>query len=94
MNIYVEVNVETHVFLTLIVGGELSASCALGKSSPYPLDRKLVGLHSWSGQCGEVGILGLWDSNSDPSLIQPVTSYYTYYAISTHPSVPSKYSSS
>lgn len=60
MNIYVEVDVETCVFLTSVpIGGELSASCALRKSPRYLLDRRLVGLHSWSGRCGEVRILGL-----------------------------------
>jgi hypothetical protein len=53
-----------------------------GKSPRYPLDRRLGGPQSRSGRFGEQKILDpYWDSNSDPSVVQPVTSRYTDYAI-------------
>jgi hypothetical protein len=46
----------------------------------YPFDRRLGEPQSWSVQRGE----NSWpyrDSNSDPSVVQPVASLYTKYAI-------------
>jgi hypothetical protein len=46
----------------------------------YPLDRRLGGPQSRSGRCGK----NSWpyqDSNFDPSVIQPIASRYTDYAI-------------
>jgi hypothetical protein len=51
-----------------------------GKSPRYPLDRRLGGPQSRSRRRGE----NCWpyrDSNSDPSVVQPVTSRYTDYTI-------------
>jgi hypothetical protein len=50
-----------------------------GKSPPYPLD-KLGGPQSWSRRHGE-NSWTYWDSNSDPSVVQPVASRSTDYAI-------------
>jgi hypothetical protein len=53
-----------------------------GKSPRYPLDRRLGGTQSRSGRFGEQNIL--WpcqDSNSDPSIVQPVAGSYTDWAI-------------
>jgi hypothetical protein len=66
----------------LLVSGQIHAPAALpwGKSPRYPLDR---GLPSQSGWCGE----NFWpcpDSNSDPSVVQPVVSHYTNCAIPAH----------
>jgi hypothetical protein len=51
-----------------------------GKDPRYPFDRRLGGPQSRSGQRGE----NSWpyrDSNSDLSVVQPVASRYTVYAI-------------
>jgi hypothetical protein len=48
------------------------------KSLRYPLYRRLGGPQSRSGRRGEEKIL---DSNSDPSVVQPVASRYTDWAI-------------
>jgi hypothetical protein len=47
-----------------------------GKSSRYPLEKRLGGPQSQSGRHGEEKIL---DSNSDLSVVQPVASHYTDY---------------
>jgi hypothetical protein len=53
-----------------------------GKSPRYPVDRRLGGPQSRSGRHGEVKILDTTgDSNSDPSVVQPVASRYTDYSI-------------
>jgi hypothetical protein len=52
-----------------------------GKSHRYPLDRRLGGPQSRSGRRGEEKILDYRDSNSDPSVVQRVTSRYTDCAI-------------
>jgi hypothetical protein len=63
MKVYVGVEVQIHIFLTsALVGGERSASrpCRFtpqGKNPWYPLDRRLDGPQSRSGQCGEEKIL-------------------------------------
>jgi hypothetical protein len=53
-----------------------------GKSPWCKLDRKLGGPQNRSGRHGEEKSPDpTGDSNSDPSVIQPVASRYTYYAI-------------
>jgi hypothetical protein len=66
----------------LEVSGQLHAPAALppGKKPRYPLDRRLSGPQSRSGRRGE----NSWTfrgSNSDFSVVQPVASRYTDYAI-------------
>jgi hypothetical protein len=52
------------------------------KSPLYPLDRRLGGPQSRSGRYGEVkNSLPYWDSNSDPSIVQPVASRYTVVCV-------------
>jgi hypothetical protein len=52
------------------------------KSSLYPLDRSLGESQSRSGRFGEEKILWLFsDSNSEPSVVEPVASRYTDNAI-------------
>jgi hypothetical protein len=88
MKAYVGVDVQSHVFLnSALVGGEWSASqpCRFtpgGRSPRYPLDRRLSVPQSRSGLRGDVGhSCPLRDSNSDPSVVQPVASRYTDCAI-------------
>jgi hypothetical protein len=62
MKAYGGVDVQIHVFLTLaLVGGVVSFTplklYPRGKSSRYPLDRRLGGPLSQSGRYGEVKIL-------------------------------------
>jgi hypothetical protein len=54
-----------------------------GKSTRYPLDRRLGGPQSRPARHGEVKILAPphRDSNSDPLFVQPVASCYTNYAV-------------
>jgi hypothetical protein len=52
-----------------------------GKSSRYPLDRKVGGLQNWCGR-GE-NSWPWWDSNPDTYVDQPVASRYTDCAILT-----------
>jgi hypothetical protein len=58
------------------VSGQLHApaTSAPERSPRYPLTRRLGGPQSRSGRRGEDNIL---DSNSDPSVVQPVASRYT-----------------
>jgi hypothetical protein len=65
------------------VSGQLRTSAALplGKEPRYQLDRRLGGPQRRSRQRGEEKILGPQDSNSDTSVVQPVGSRYTDYAI-------------
>jgi hypothetical protein len=53
-----------------------------GKSAQHPLDRRLGGPQSWSGQRGE-NSCPYRDSNYDPSIVQPVSSRYIDCAIPT-----------
>jgi hypothetical protein len=75
--------IDSH-FLDLGTSWEWSASRSgrftpRGKSPRYPLDRRLGGLHNRSGR--EENSWPYWDSNSDPSVVQPVASRYTNSAI-------------
>jgi hypothetical protein len=68
------VRYRTHAFLTsALVGGEWSAShpglFTPGERSRYPLDWRLVGPENWFG-------CPYRDSNSDPSVVQPIASRY------------------
>jgi hypothetical protein len=51
-----------------------------GKSPWYPLDKRLGEPQSQSGQCEE-NFSPYRDSNSDPSVIQPIASQYNGYGI-------------
>jgi hypothetical protein len=51
------------------------------KSPRYPLDRKLGGPQSRSDRRWEEKIVPYRDSNSDLSVVQPIASRYTDYAI-------------
>jgi hypothetical protein len=64
----------------LEVNDQLHAPVALprGKSPRYPLDRRLGGPQNRSRCCGEEKS---FDSNSDPSVVQPVAISYTDWAI-------------
>jgi hypothetical protein len=86
MKAYGRVNVYVHIFLTSALAvGEWSAShprrfTRRGNSPWYPLDRRLSGPQSQTGRRGE----NSWhhqDLNSDPFVIQPITSCYTHFAI-------------
>jgi hypothetical protein len=66
------------------VSGQLHAPAALppGKSPQYPLYRTLGGPQSQSGRCEEEKILEPTGTRTlDPSVVQPVASRYTNYAI-------------
>jgi hypothetical protein len=70
------------------MSGQLHAPAALppGKSSRYPLYRRLGGPQRRSGRYGEEIILdstGTWNPNL--SVVQPVASRYTDCAIPAHP---------
>jgi hypothetical protein len=57
-----------------------------GKNPQSPLDRRLDGPQSRSGRFGE----NFWpyrDSNSDPSVLQPLASRYSNYAITANVSI-------
>jgi hypothetical protein len=54
-----------------------------GKSPQYPLDRMLGGPKNQSGRCGE-NSWPYWHSNSTTSIVQPIASHYTDYAIPAH----------
>jgi hypothetical protein len=87
MKKYGGVDVQIHVFLTsALVGGEWSDSrpgrFTPGKSPRYPLDRRLGGPQNRSGGHGKEEFLDYRDSNSDPSVVQPVASRYTDYPAS------------
>jgi hypothetical protein len=77
------VDVQIHVFLTsALVGGEWSA-LPTGKEPPVPIGQE-VGWTSepvWTTWRRENSSL-YRDSNSDSSVVQPVASRYTDYAIS------------
>jgi hypothetical protein len=47
-----------------------------GKSSWYPLDRRLGGPQSWSGWCGEENILPCWESKSGHPACSPSLHYW------------------
>jgi hypothetical protein len=66
----------------LEVSGQLHAPAALppGKSPRYPLDRRMGGPQSRSGRRRRENSWPYRDSNSDPSVVQPVASRHTDYA--------------
>jgi hypothetical protein len=73
------------------MSGQLHPPAALprAKNPGYPLDRRLGGPQNRSGRRGE----NSWpyrDSNSDLSVVQPVASRYTNYAITPHPTLLNK----
>jgi hypothetical protein len=66
------------------VNGQLHAAAALfpGKEPLLLIDRRLGGTQSPSGQRGEEKILDPTETrNSEPSVVQPVASRYTDWAI-------------
>jgi hypothetical protein len=69
----------------LEVSGQVHTPVTLpqGKGPWCPLDTRLGGPQSQSRQHGEHS-WPYWDSNSNPSIIQPVASHYTNYAIQSH----------
>jgi hypothetical protein len=75
MKAYEEVNVQIHIFFTSgLAGGEWQGSRPLyrrRRSPRYPLDMKLGGPQMQFGRCGEE------NSNSNPSVVQPIASRYT-----------------
>jgi hypothetical protein len=74
MKVYGRVVVYIHIFLTSALGGgEWSASCP-GRFAPT---RKELVWMTWRRE----NSLPYWDLNSDPSVVQPVASRYTNYAI-------------
>jgi hypothetical protein len=87
MKEYGGVDVQTHVFLTsVLVGGEWSAS----RPYRFTSGERTLGTHSignWVGPRAGLDelvnkkFLILLYSNSDPSVVQPIASRYTYYAI-------------
>jgi hypothetical protein len=52
-----------------------------GKSPRYPLDRRLGGPQSQSGRLGEENSRPFRDSNSEPSVVQPVASRYNIHKV-------------
>jgi hypothetical protein len=81
----VDVHVYIHVFLTSALAGDEWSASRPGRLTPreshrYPLDRRVGGLQSRSGR-REENSSAYRDSNSDPSVVQPVASGYTDYAI-------------
>jgi hypothetical protein len=81
MKTYGGVDVWIHIFLTSALRGEWSDSrpgrfTHWGNSPWYPLDRRLGRPQSRSGRRGENSWPYL-DSNSDPSVVQPVASHYS-----------------
>jgi hypothetical protein len=89
MKAYVVVNVYTHILLTsVLAGGEWSTS----RPRRFTPGEKASGTNwiwGWAGPRAGLGdvekILDPHrDSNSDPSVVQPVGSLYTDYAIPAH----------
>jgi hypothetical protein len=85
MKTYGGVDVQIHVFFTSALAGGWVVSFtpwppySRGKSPRYPLYR-LGGLQSRSGRRGEKSWLHR-DSNSDPSVVQPVASRLNEYQL-------------
>jgi hypothetical protein len=79
MKAYVGVDVYIHVFLTsALVGGELSASRP-GRFTPWESVPDIPWVGGWVGPrtWGRGNSCPYRDSNSDPSVVQPVSSRYT-----------------
>jgi hypothetical protein len=77
MKTYGRVDVWIYMFLTsALVGGERSAT----RRDRFTPGKELSGPQSWSGRRGE-NSWSYQDSNSDLSVVQPVASRYTDYAI-------------
>jgi hypothetical protein len=82
MKAYKGVDVQIHIFLTSVLPGadQLHAPAVLrpGKSSRYPLNRRLGGPQNQSGTSGEEEILDPTGTQiPDPYVIQSVASRYT-----------------
>jgi hypothetical protein len=87
MKAYGRVDVLIHIFLkSALTGDEWSASRPSrfnpgGKSTQYLLDRRLGGTQSRSGRHGEKPFYSTGTGTPTHSIVQPVASRYTDYAI-------------
>jgi hypothetical protein len=86
MKVYGGVDVQIHIFLTsTLVGSEWSTSrpgrFILGKKPWYPVDRRLGGLSTGLDDVEKREFLIITGLESCPSVVQPVASRYTDYAI-------------
>jgi hypothetical protein len=87
MKAYGGMDVQIHIFLTsTLVGGEWSAS----RPARFTPGEKAPGTNLIRGWVASEPVWATWrrenswpyrDSNSDPSVVQPITSRYTDYSI-------------
>jgi hypothetical protein len=87
MKAYEGVDVYIHIFLTsTLAGGEWSISCPC-RFTPRERAPDTHWIGGWVDprtgldDLEKRRFLPYWDSNSDPSVVQPVASHYTDYSI-------------